>query len=71
MSSSKTQRSDTGEARTCDPLSRVKHSTTEPLRPIYCTDCIKLLYIYPLYSDGFSHTLPNLYSKGSEVEVSK
>ena len=28
------QRSDAGEARTRGPLSRVKHSTTEPLRSL-------------------------------------
>ena len=31
MSCSRTQRSDVGKAQTCDPRSRVKHSTTEPL----------------------------------------
>ena len=32
MSCSRTQHSDTGEARTAAPRSRVKYSTTEPLR---------------------------------------
>ena len=35
MSCSKIQRSDSGEARTRDPSSRVKHSTTEPLRTLF------------------------------------
>ena len=30
------QRSDAGEVRTVAPLSRVKHSTTEPLRSRFC-----------------------------------
>ena len=34
MSCSKTQCIDAGEARTAAPLSRVKHSTTEPLHSL-------------------------------------
>ena len=46
MSCSRTQRSNASEARTRGPWSRVKHSTTEPLR----SRTVKLKQTYPYNS---------------------
>ena len=42
------QRSDAGEARTSSPQSRVKHSTTEPLRSHYLEEG-PLMWMMPLH----------------------
>ena len=54
------QLSDAGEAQPAASRSRVKHSTTEPLRSIYCNQCI--------HTDQIRHVLHKSRKKTSQFE---